>query len=80
MSTSDLQKEYDRLKAENEALKQKANKPITMKVSEKGGVSLYNVGRFPATYYAEQWQKILAVKDEILAFIEVNKKSLNWKE
>ena len=58
------------------------NKPrdITMKVSQKGAVSVYGLGRFPVTLYKEQWEKLLTKKDDILEFIEHNKADLKTKE
>jgi hypothetical protein len=80
MSDENLQLELERLRAENEALKKKRNSAISMKVSEKGAVSVYGLGRFPVTLYQEQWQKLLSVADEIKSFIEENKASLKAKE
>ncbi len=51
-----------------------------MKVSEKGGLSVYGLGRFPVTLYQEQWTKLLAMADDIKAFIEENKATLKVKE
>jgi hypothetical protein len=81
MSTEDMQAELERLRAENEALK-KGKEPgtISMKVSEKGAVSVYGLGRFPVTLYQEQWLKLLAKKDEIKRFIEENRSRLKVKE
>lgn len=80
MADQDLQAELERLKAENEALKQKRNTSVSMKVSEKGAVSVYGLGRFPVTLYQEQWTKLLAIADEIKTFIEENKSKLKAKE
>ena len=80
MSDDNLQQELERLRAENEALKKKRNSPVSMKVSEKGAVSVYGLGRFPVTLYQEQWQKLLAMSDEIKNFITENKASLKVKE
>ncbi len=80
MSDENLQLELERLRAENEALKKKRNTAVSMKVSEKGAVSVYGLGRFPVTLYQEQWQKLLALADEIKSFIEENKASLKVKE
>ena len=80
MSDESLQQEIERLKAENEALKKKRNAAVSLKVSEKGGISVYGLGKFPVTLYQEQWVKILALSDEIKAFIEENKASLKVKE
>jgi hypothetical protein len=80
MSDENLQLELERLRAENEALKKKRNTSVSMKVSEKGAVSVYGLGRFPVTLYQEQWQKLLALAEEIKTFIEENKASLKVKE
>jgi hypothetical protein len=78
----DMQAELERLRAENQKLKEEKNKPreITIKVSQKGGVSVYGLGRFPVTLYKEQWEKLLAQKDTILEFIEHNKADLKTKD
>jgi hypothetical protein len=80
MAGEDVQAELARLRAENEALKQRRNSAVSMKVSEKGGVSVYGLGRFPVTLYQEQWAKLLAMADEIKAFIEENRAKLKAKE
>ena len=80
MSTEDLQAELERLRAENESLKRKKNSAVYMKVSEKGGVSVYGLGRFPVTFYQEQWLKLLGMADEIKQFIEENREQLKVKE
>lgn len=51
-----------------------------MKVSEKGALSVYGMGRFPVTLYKEQWLRLLAMADEIKAFIEANDANLKSKE
>jgi hypothetical protein len=79
MSTEDIQAELERLRAENESLKQKRNTSVSMKVSEKGAVSVYGLGRFPVTLYQEQWTKLLALSDEIKSFIAENKSKLKAK-
>jgi hypothetical protein len=80
MADEELQAEVARLRAENEALKQKRSSAISMKVSEKGAVSVYGLGRFPVTLYQEQWKKLLATAGEIEAFIEENRSKLKVKE
>jgi hypothetical protein len=80
MANDDLQAELERLRAENEALKSKRNSAVSMKVSEKGAVSVYGLGRFPVTLYQEQWTKLLAMSSDIKAFIEENKAKLKTKE
>jgi hypothetical protein len=77
--SEDIQAELERLRAENETLKQKRNTSVSMKVSEKGAVSVYGLGRFPVTLYQEQWTKLLALADEIKTFIEENKSKLKAK-
>lgn len=78
----DMKAEIERLKAENEALKQK--KPsagtLSMKVSEKGALSVYGMGRFPVTLYKEQWLKLLAISDDIKKFIGENEARLKTKD
>lgn len=80
MSNEDIQKELERLRAENEALKAKsAPRPSGMKVSEKGGLSVYGLGRFPVTLYKEQWLKLLDMADDIRTFIKENEDKLKTK-
>lgn len=80
--SEDLKAELERLKAENEALK--SSKPsrgtLSMKVSEKGALSVYGMGRFPVTLYKEQWLKLLSIADEIKKFIDANNDRLKTKE
>ena len=52
---------------------------VSLKVSEKGGVSVYGLGRFPVTLYKEQWAKLLDLADEIRAFIKVHEAELKSK-
>ncbi len=80
MTDEDLKAEIERLRAENEKLKNKGVRGLSLKVSEKGGLSLYGVGRFPVTLYKEQWRKILGMAAEIEAFIQENESSLKSKE
>jgi len=79
MTEEELRLEVERLKAENEALKAPRGQ-ISLKVSEKGGVSVYGLGRFPVTLYKEQWAKLLATSDQIKSFIEQNDHLLKKKE
>ena len=79
MSDDDVKAELERLRAENANLKRTASRGITLKVSEKGGVSVYGLGRFPVTLYKEQWTKLLDMADEIRAFIRDNDASLKTK-
>ncbi len=80
MSDEDLKAELDRLRAENESLKKGAAKGVSMKVSEKGGLSVYGMGRFPITLYKEQWLKLLDLSAEIRAFIAANDAQLKTKD
>jgi hypothetical protein len=80
MANNDAQAELERLRAENAALKSRMAKGVTLKVSEKGGVSVYGLGRFPVTLYQEQWTKLLAMADDIRAFIRENEAKLKKKE
>jgi len=79
MSDEDLKAELERLKAENERLKSRG-RSTGLKVSEKGGVSVYGLGRFPVTLYKEQWMKLLAMADEIRAFITEHDAQLKTKD
>jgi hypothetical protein len=76
----DLKAELERLKAENERLKKDRGRALRMKVSEKGALSIYGLGRFPVTLYKEQWLKLLDVVDEIREFIRENDAQLKSKE
>jgi hypothetical protein len=80
MSDEDLKAELERLKAENEQLKSQRGRSTGIKVSEKGGVSVYGLGRFPVTLYKEQWARLLDMADEIRAFIKENEAKLKAKE
>ncbi len=79
MSDEDLREELERLRAENEALKAKKAGVTSIRVSEKGGVSVYGLGRFPVTLYKEQWLKLLAMADDIKRFIAENEPKLKVK-
>ena len=79
MAEDDLKAELDRLRAENEQLKQRAVRGMSLKVSEKGAVSVYGLGRFPVTLYKEQWTKLLAMAEEIKAFIKAHDSELKTK-
>ena len=79
MSEEDLKAELEKLKAENERLKSQRGRSASLKVSEKGGVSVYGLGRFPVTLYKEQWTKLLAMADEIRASIKEHDAELKTK-
>jgi len=74
-----LKAEIERLRAENEALKRPRGQ-MSLKVSEKGGLSVYGLGRFPVTLYREQWEKLLGMTDEIRKFIKEHDEQLKKKE
>jgi len=78
-SEEDLKAEIERLRAENEGLKRPRGQ-LSLKVSEKGGLSVYGLGRFPVTLYKEQWEKLLGMADEIRKFIRENDQLLKKKE
>ena len=79
MNEEDLRAELERLRAENEALKSRTTRSVSLKVSEKGGVSIYGLGRFPVTLYKEQWIKLLDMADDIRSFIQENEDKLKTK-
>lgn len=81
MSDEDLKVELERLRAENEALKMGPKRgALSLRISEKGALSVYGLGRFPVTLYKEQWTKLLGFADEIKNFIENNNSRLKTKE
>lgn len=73
MTDEQMQAEIARLTAENAALKKTG---VYLKVSEKGGVSLYGLGRFPVTLYKEQWERLLEKANEIESFITAHNAEL----
>ncbi|HTY64209.1 MAG TPA: hypothetical protein VMG30_18305 [Acidobacteriota bacterium] len=79
MVDEDLKSEVERLRAENEALKRSSSKGLSMKVSEKGALSVYGLGRFPVTLYKEQWLRLLEMTEDIRAFIRQNDAQLRSK-
>ena len=81
MATEDeLRAELERLKAENESLRNRRSGALSMKVSEKGGLSVYGLGRFPVTLYQEQWLKLLDLGDQIRAFIGEHQSQLKKRD
>jgi hypothetical protein len=80
MSDENLKAELERLRSENAALKKGSHSATRMKVSEKGALSVYGMGRFPVTLYKEQWLRLLDMADEIRAFIAANDSQLKAKE
>jgi hypothetical protein len=79
MSEADMKAELEKLRAENDRLKSGATRAISMKVSEKGALSFYGLGRFPVTLYKEQWLKLLDRANEIKSFIQENDSKLKAK-
>lgn len=79
MSDDDLKAELERLREENERLKNRTTRGVSLKVSEKGGVSVYGLGRFPVTLYKEQWTRLLDMADDIRAFLKDNDAKLKTK-
>jgi hypothetical protein len=73
---------YEELKARLAELERKAGRPgnLEFKVGEKGGVSVYGLGRFPVTLYYEQWVRLLDAADDLRAFLEKNKDKLKLKQ
>lgn len=82
MTKAEDQKELEELRAENARLKKEKEhgKDLSLKVSQKGGVSVYGLGRFPVTLYKEQWTRLLDITDEIRQFIKDNDAELKTKE
>ena len=79
MGEQDLKAELEKLRAENAALKTASSRGLNLKVSEKGALSVYGLGRFPVTLYKEQWLKLLGMAKEIQAFIDANSDRLKTK-
>ena len=77
--SEDLREELEKLRKENQQLKTFAAKGVRLMVSDKGGVSLYGLGRFPITLYQEQWTKVLDMGDEIRNFIQEHSSELKVK-
>jgi hypothetical protein len=79
MSDEELKTELEKLRAENEALKRSSSKGLSLRVSEKGAVSVYGLGRFPVTLYKEQWLRLLDMAEDIRGFIQQNEAQLKSK-
>jgi hypothetical protein len=80
MADEEIKAELERLRAENERLKGERARGVSLKVSDKGGVSVYGLGRFPVTLYKEQWTRLLDMADDIRRFIRENEASLKAKD
>ena len=84
MADETVEQKLARLEAENQALREqtekKNNSQMRLKVSEKGGLSLYGLGRFPVTLYKEQWGRLLDYTDEIRSFLKENDALLKGKK
>jgi hypothetical protein len=80
MSDESLREELERLRRENEALKARSSRSVSLKVSEKGAVSVYGLGRFPVTLYKEQWARLLDLAEDIRAFIREHDAELKARD
>jgi hypothetical protein len=77
MTTQDLLKQYEALKAENERLKQAQARKLSIKISEKGCVSVYGINaRFPVSLYPSQWETLFGLKDSVEQFIATHREEL----
>ena len=74
-----LQEQIANLKAELKEKKKNTPRALSLKVSPKGAVSVYGLGRFPVTLYPAQMQRLLSIKEEIETFIADNKDSFSYK-
>ena len=84
MAEETAEQKLARIEAENqtlrEQLEQRKTGQLRLKVSEKGGLSLYGLGRFPVTLYKEQWGRLLDYADEIRKFLKANDQELKAKQ
>ena len=78
-SEDEMKAELERLRKENESLKKDGVKGLSLKVSQKGALSLYGMGRFPVTLYKEQWIKLLDIESRIRDFIKEHDSELKTK-
>jgi hypothetical protein len=79
MAGEDVTAELERLREENARLKARQGRSTTLKVSQKGALSVYGLGRFPVTLYKEQWSKLLEMADEIREFLREHDAELKAK-
>jgi hypothetical protein len=84
MAEETAEQRVARLEAENKALReqieQRKTGQLRLKISEKGGLSVYGLGRFPVTLYKEQWVRLLDYGDEIKKFLQANDQQLKAKQ
>jgi hypothetical protein len=84
MAEESSEEKLARLEAENKALKDQIEQrklgQLRLKISEKGGLSVYGLGRFPVTLYKEQWKRLLEHAEEIKTFLEQNEQQLKTKQ
>jgi hypothetical protein len=78
-SNEEMRAELERLRAENEGLKARKTQETRLQVSQKGAVSLYGIRRFPITFYADEWDTVLGMADEVRAFIAQHETELKRK-
>jgi hypothetical protein len=79
MPDEDVSAELERLREENARLKARQERNVALKVSQKGALSVYGLGRFPVTLYKEQWSKLLGMADEIREFLREHDAELKAK-
>jgi hypothetical protein len=79
MTDKDLQAWIDQLKAENARVRRQPDQVLSMKVSQKGALSVHGLDRCPVTLYKEQWTRLLAAADDIRAFLNDNDAQLKSK-
>jgi hypothetical protein len=84
MADETAEQRLARLEAENRALReqieQRKTGQLRLKISEKGGLSVYGLGRFPVTLYKEQWVRLLDYGEEIRKFLQANDQQLKAKQ
>ena len=80
MTENDPTAELARLRAENEHLKRQQARGLHLKVSAKGALSVYGLGRFPVTLYKEQWTQLLDIAQDIRTFLAEHDHELKRKE
>ncbi|HEY2917909.1 MAG TPA: hypothetical protein VGK77_02815 [Candidatus Binatia bacterium] len=84
MAEETAEQRLARLEAENKALReqieQRRTGQLRLKISEKGGLSVYGLGRFPVTLYKEQWVRLLDYGEEIKKFLQDNDRQLKAKQ